>query len=109
MSNVAGPFYITAAGQIASISTSDQSCVGVSVTGSFTGTLQPGVTIGPNGPNAPVNTQVTPYGSSTAQNTITAAGGFNANVAGTTTFQLSATSLSVGTAVVYLVSSPAHI
>jgi hypothetical protein len=71
--------------------------LGIQVTGTWSGTLQPEVSIGGN---AFVNTQVTPSTSSTAQSTITASGAYIASVAGYDQFQICFTSYASGTAVI---------
>lgn len=83
----------------------DKSTVGIQVTGTWTGTLQPQVAIQGQ---AAVNTQVTPTGSSTPQSTITANGLFTASVAGTSTFQICGPT-GTGTALVWLNVSKAAV
>jgi hypothetical protein len=73
--------------------------LGIQVTGTWSATLQPEVTIA--GSNTVVNAQVTPSTSSTPQATITTNGAYVASVAGYNTFFLCATSYSSGTATVY--------
>lgn len=74
--------------------------VAITVTGTFSGTLQPELSLQGQ---AAANTQVTPSTSSTAQSTITAAGTFfTVNVAGADTFLLCPTAFASGTATVYL-------
>jgi hypothetical protein len=73
--------------------------VAILVEGTFTGTLQPQVALGGQ---TPVNTEVTPAGSTTLQGTITAAGMYFCTVGGVEEFILAITALSVGTATVYL-------
>lgn len=72
--------------------------VGISVTGTFSATLQPETIIASQ---AAQNTQVYPYGSATSQSTITTVGNFNAQVAGVDSFQLCATAYASGAAIVY--------
>jgi hypothetical protein len=82
-----------------SVSTDTQGVVGISVTGTWSGTLQPQVAIGND---AAANVQVTPSTSSTAQNTITANGVFTAAVSGSTQFYLCGNTVASGTANVKL-------
>jgi len=82
------------------------STVGIQVTGTWSGTLQPQITIQGN---APVNTVVTPVGSTTSQSTITANGGFTAAVAGASTFQVCGNTVGSGTATVFLNRSQAAV
>ena len=81
------------------VNTDGQGIVGISVTDTWTGTLQGRVSIGGD---APQNVQVTPYSSSTAQSTITANGTFTANVVGSQQFQLCGNTVASGTATVKL-------
>ena len=74
------------------------------VTGTWTGTLQP--TISVKG-QTPANIQVTPAASNTPQSTVTASGAYFARVAGYNTFQVCGNTVSAGTAVIYLNASPA--
>ncbi len=83
--------------------TSRTATVGIQVTGTFSATLQPEVTV--NGTTW-ANTQVTPSTSTTAQSTITAAGVYYASGAGAVSFQVCSTSYSSGTA--YVVLYPAE-
>ncbi len=80
------------------------STVGIQVTGTWSGTLQPEVAIQGQ---AAQNIQVVPSNSSTAQDTITADGIYVAKVAGANTFLLCGATVASGTAVVYLNSSVA--
>lgn len=99
-----GPVGITANGQCASITVSQQATVGISVGGSFSATLTPSVSVG----SLPgTNVSVTPIGSSTSQTTITAGGNYSAVVSGMTNFSLCATAYASGTVFVYLNASPA--
>jgi len=82
------------------------STVGIQVTGTWSGTLQPQITIQGQ---SPVNTVVTPVGSTTTQSTITANGGFTAAVAGASTFQVCGNTVSSGTAAVFLNRSQASV
>jgi len=85
--------------QCVPIDASGLSTVGIQVTGTWSGTLQPQVSIQGQ---AAVNTQVTPTGSSSGQSTITANGLFTISVAGVTNFYLCGNTVASGTAVVYL-------
>jgi len=82
------------------------STVGIVVSGTWTGTLQPQVAVAGQ---APVNVSVTPAGSSTSQTTITANGTFTVGVAGMSLFQICGASVSSGTAVVDLNASTAAV
>jgi hypothetical protein len=94
-----GPVSITS-NQCAVISLGAQSStVAINVAGTWTGTLQPQITI--QGQTA-VNTSVFPAGSTTSQTTITANGAFTVSVAGFSTFQLCGNTVATGTATVYL-------
>src|ERR1700675_2834618 len=79
-----GPTSITAA-QCAKIDTGGLASVGINVTGTWTGTLQPEGTI--QGQTA-FNVTVVPSTSNTSQATITADGAYVVAVAGYSTFQL---------------------
>lgn len=96
-----GPFYINATSSPCAIAPASAT-MGIVVTGTFTGTLQPEVQVG-NNPAA--NTTVTPAGSTTAQSTITASGTYTSSVGGFTTFQICATAWTSGTATIYLYST----
>ncbi len=94
-----GPVAITST-QCATISVGQKvSTVAIFVSGTWTGTLQPEVAM--SGQSA-VNVQVTPSTSSTAQNTITANGGFSATVNGYSVFLLCGNTVGSGTANVYM-------
>jgi hypothetical protein len=80
----------------------DKSTVGVQVTGTWTGTLQPQVSIQSQ---ASQNAQVTPSTSTVPQSTITANGLYYANVGGAGTFQVCGNTVTSGTAVVWLNAS----
>lgn len=82
-----------------SVGADSQGIVAISVTGTWSGTLQPEISIGGD---APANTQVTPYSSSTAQSTITGNGAFRATIAGATQFLLCGNTVASGTANVKL-------
>lgn len=85
--------------QCISIDVTNQSTVGIQVTGTWTGTLQPEIAV--QGQTAQ-NIQVTPSTSSTAQTTITANGFYQARVAGGSTFFLCGATVASGTANVFL-------
>ena len=95
---IVGPTSITAA-QCAKIDTGGLATVGINVTGTWTGTLQPQGTI--LGQTA-FNVTVVPSTSNTSQATITADGAYVAAVAGYSTFQLCGNTVASGTATVYL-------
>ena len=106
-----GPPFLLAQGQSSgsvtstqciSISVSGQSTVGVQVTGTWTGTLVPKVSVQGQSPQT---IQVFPGNSSTAQSSITANGFYQAKVAGGSTFLLCGSTVSSGTANVYLNAS----
>lgn len=97
-------FTLKAANQIACIGTANLPTVAIIVTGTFSATLQPQVSI--NG-STPQNSQVTPTTSSTAQATITTAGNYVAAVGGFDTFCLNVSSYASGAATVVLNPSPA--
>src|ERR1017187_6851461 len=101
ISQRAGPFTLTAANQCAQIGVSSDrsSTVAVSVSGTWSATLQPEIAISGQ---AAVNTQVTPSTSTTAQSTITGNGIFTAAVAGVDLFEVCVTSYTSGTATIYL-------
>lgn len=84
------------------INSQTTSVVKISVTGTFSATLQPQIIV--NG-NPAVNTNVTPEASTTAQGTITAAGIYNTSVAGADSFQICSTSYASGTAVISINAS----
>jgi hypothetical protein len=73
--------------------------VAILVTGTWSGVLQPQLGMANQ---APVNTEVTPAGSTTLQGTITANGLYFCTVAAVEQFLLAVTSMASGTAVVYL-------
>jgi hypothetical protein len=102
--SVAKTFTFTANSQTHCIGVTALPTVGIQVTGTFSLTLTPQVSI--NG-QSPQSAQVTPANSSTAQSTITAAGAYVAGVGGYDTFCLSTTAYSSGTATVQLNPSPA--
>ncbi len=90
--------------QCVTIATPSAATVGIQVTGTFTGTLQPEVSIQGQ---AAANVQVTPSTSTTAQSTITATGVYTASVAGASTFLVCGNTVASGTATVYLNASTA--
>lgn len=87
----------------ASIQASNNSAVGIIVSGTFSGTLTSTVYIYPAQTAAK---QVFPLDSSTGQSTITAAGGFTVTVGGFQMFQLCPTAWTSGTAVVQIYAAP---
>lgn len=100
-----GPFTINSSSSpCASINVLGQATVGIQVTGTFSATLQPEVSVQGQKPQ---NTQVTPSTSSTAQATITAAGTYVSGVGGYDTFLVCVSSYASGTATIYLNASPA--
>jgi len=102
----AGPFTINSStSPCATITVTGNSTVGITVTGTFSATLQPEVAmVSRDGTNAgsPQNTQVTPSTSTTAQSTITAAGVYKGAVGGFDTFLVCVTSFVSGSATIYL-------
>ena len=86
------------------IATDQKATVYLQVTGGWSGTIQPKVTIDGQ---AYVNVQVTPSTSSTAQNTITANGAYFANVAGYSLFTVCGATVATAPANVFLNTSPA--
>lgn len=86
----------------------NNSTVGIMVSGAFTGTLTPTLSISQvsGSPTTPVSVTGTAIGS-TPQATITAAGGFTAKVGGFTQFSLCPTAFSSGTATVTLFATQA--
>ena len=102
--SVARSFTLNAANQCAVIGVTDLPTVGITVTGTFSATLQPEVSIAGQTPG---NTQVTPTTSNTAQATITTTGTYGASVAGMDQFLLCVSSYASGTANVYLNASAA--
>lgn len=95
----APPQTLNAANQCARIGAVGQATVGIQVVGTWSGTLQPQVSIQGQ---VPANASVTPANSATAQATITADGVYSTSVAGYTTFLLCVSSYSSGAATVYL-------
>lgn len=92
------------AGNCATYRAQNNSTVGIIVSGTWSGTLTPTLNIFPS---RQVNKKVTPVDSSTAQSTITANGGYIANIGGFTQFQICATAWTSGTAVVDIFATPA--
>lgn len=90
--------------QCVTIDVSVASTVGIQVTGTWSGTLQPELSLQGQ---AGQNTQVTPSTSTTAQSTITANGVYRTTVAGGSTFLLCGNTVGSGTANVYLNSTTA--
>ena len=97
--STAKSFTLKAANQCASVSVSSYASVGIQVTGTFSATLQPEVSIGGQSPQ---NAQVTPTTSNLAQATITTTGAYAAAVGGMDTFLLCVSSYVSGSAVVWL-------
>lgn len=96
-----GPFVISSStSPCAAVDVGTQnSTVGITVSGTFSMTLQPSAAVA--GQSA-ANVQVTPSTSTTAQNTITATGLYKAEVAGYQYFQVCVSSYVSGTATIYL-------
>ena len=92
-----GPVTVAGTACTAGFDVSKQATIGIQITGTWTGTIQPEVSIA--GQPA-VDVQVTPSTSSTAQSTITGNGVFTANVSGYSTFFLCGNTVS-GTATAY--------
>lgn len=93
-----GPISITSS-QCAQISTASQATVAMSVSGTWTGTLQPEGSIQGQ---TPFNIQIAPSTATTLQNTIVANGAYVGAVAGYSTFLLCGNTVASGTATVYL-------
>lgn len=93
--SVSGSIPSTAGSSCVTLNVDGEGIVGISVTGTWSGTLQAQVAIGGD---AAQNVQVTPYSSSIAQSTITANGAFTANAVGATQFQVCGNTVSSGTA-----------
>jgi len=98
-----GPFTLNAANQCAPTGVSGQATIFMNIAGTFSMTLQPKVAVQGQ---AAQNTQVTPTNSSTAQSTITAIGGYKADVASTDMFELCVSSYVSGSVVIYYNVSP---
>lgn len=96
-----GPFNLTAQNQCATVDVNSQnaSTVGISVTGTWSATLQPEVQIAKQ---TAANTVVYPAGSTTSQGTITANGVYVAAVGGYDLFEICVSAYTSGTAVVYV-------
>lgn len=94
-------------GNCVSIRAQNNSAVGIIVSGTWSGTLTPNIQISTASGAPTIAKKVLPVDSSTAQATITANGGYLANVGGFTQFNLCATAFSSGTAIVSLYSTPA--
>jgi hypothetical protein len=80
----------------------DKSTVGIQVTGTWTGTLQPQVSLQGQ---AAANSQVVPSTSTTPQSTITGNGVFYANVGGAGQFCIVGNTVASGTATIFLNAS----
>jgi hypothetical protein len=100
----ASPQVLSGANQCAQIAVTGQSTVGIQVTGTFSATLQPEVSIQGQSPQ---NTTVTPSTSSTAQGSITSTGAYKSAVGGYDTFLLCVSAYTSGSATVYLNSTGA--
>src|SRR5208282_5190780 len=101
---------ITATGQCVSVRASNNSTVGIVLSGTWSGTLTPTLQIDASSGAPKAATNVTPTGSTTAQSTITANGGYTSNVAGFTQFNLCSTGTwTSGSATATLNPSPAAI
>jgi autotransporter-associated beta strand protein len=98
-----GPITLSAANQCAGIDASGQATVSIDVSGTFSLTLQPSVSI--HGGTAR-NVQVTPANSTTPQSTITTANLYKADVAATEFFQVCVSSYVSGSAVVNFKQAP---
>src|ERR1035438_746055 len=88
-----------------SVDPSQSSTVTIQVTGTWTATLQPQLSVRGQ---AAVNTQVAPKGSTTLQGTITANGVYSADVSGVDFFQVCTTAYTSGTANIFLNLSTEH-
>ena len=94
-----GPVSITSI-QCARIAVSSNTAVvGIQVVGTWSGTLQPEISVSGQ---TPANIQVTPSTSTTPQSTITADGIYTTGVAGGSTFLVCGNTVGSGTASVYL-------
>jgi hypothetical protein len=101
---------ITATAQCVPIRASNNSTVGIIVSGTWSGTFTPNVQISTAASAPTVAKKVVPVDSTTAQSTVTANGGYRADVAGFTQFNFCSTGTwTSGTAIVtlYAVPSPA--
>jgi hypothetical protein len=99
---------ITATAQCVSIRAQNNSALAVIVSGTWSGTLTPNVQISTASGAPTIAKKVVPVDSTTAQATITANGGYLANVAGFTQFNVCSTGTwTSGTAIVTLYSTPA--
>lgn len=100
-------FSVTATAQCGAIRASNNSTVGIIVSGTWSGTLTPNVQISTAASAPTVAKKVVPVDSTTAQATITANGGYRADVAGFTQFNVCSTGTwTSGTAVVTLYAVP---
>jgi hypothetical protein len=98
-------FSVTATAQCGAIRASNNSTVGIIVSGTWSGTLTPNVQISTVASAPTVAKKVVPVDSTTAQATITANGGYRADIAGFTQFNVCSTGTwTSGTAVVTLYS-----
>jgi hypothetical protein len=92
------------AGNCVTYRATNNSSLGIIVSGTWSGTLQPTINIYPA---RQINKKVLPVDGTTAQSTITANGGYLLNVGGFAQFQLCASAWTSGTAVVDMFSTPA--
>lgn len=92
-----GPYTLTGS-QCAAVAVSKRATAAYQISGAWTGTIQPQVSI--QGQPA-VNTQATPANSTTRQSTITANGAFFTAVPGYTVFLLCGNTIT-GTATIYI-------
>jgi hypothetical protein len=93
-------------GNCVSARAQNNSIVGIDVSGTWSGTLQPTVQILTTSGAPTRNKKVTPLDSTTPQSTITANGGFKATISGWTQINICASSWSSGTAVVTVYAMP---
>lgn len=100
-SSSAGPYSLTASQCSPPIATDGRATVAFQVLGSWTGTIQPKLIVDGQ---APVNAQVKPANSSTAQSTVTANGAYIAAVSGYNSFQVCGATIT-NTAKIYLNTS----
>lgn len=92
------------AGNCVSIRAQNNSAVGIIVTGTWSGTLQPSIYIYQG---RSINKKVLQVDASSPQSTITANGGYGATVGGFGVFQICASAWTSGTAVIDIFSTPA--
>jgi hypothetical protein len=100
-------FTVTATAQCGSIRASNNSTVGIIVSGTWSGTLTPNLQISAASSAPTVAKKVVPVDSTTAQATITANGGYRADVAGFTQFNVCSTGTwTSGTATITMYAVP---